>query len=81
MLKEALRFVRRGDTLVITKIDLLFDALFRGLGVTTVAEYQVQNLDAKTNEKAAVHPWKDQQTQIPQREMQEQDGLRQKQAQ
>ncbi|MGR9131733.1 virion core protein, T7 gp14 family [Rhizobium leguminosarum] len=61
---------------------LLVGALsFAVSGVKAVAEYQAQNQEAKANEKASVQTWKDQQTQISQREMQEQDALRQKQTQ
>jgi len=56
--------------------------LSMGVGVAqSVAQYSAGNQEAKANEKASVQAWKDQQTQITQREMQEQDALRQKQTQ
>jgi hypothetical protein len=56
--------------------------LSAGLGVAqTVASYSAQRQESKTNADNSVQAWKNNQEQITQREMQEQDALRQKQTQ
>lgn len=50
-------------------------------GAQAVSQYAAQNQEAETNQKNAEQAWRDQQDQITQREMQEQDALRQKQTQ
>lgn len=47
----------------------------------SIAQYSAQQAEYKQNEQNSIQAWKDTQTQITQREMQEQDALRQKQAQ
>lgn len=46
-----------------------------------VAQYSAQKAEYKQNEANSIQAWKDQQAQITQREMQEQDALKQKLAQ
>ncbi len=50
-------------------------------GVQAAAQYSAKREEATTNANNSVEAWKDQQTQLTQREMQEQDALRQKQTQ
>lgn len=47
--------------------------------VQSIAEYSAQKAESKANEQNAIEAWKNQQTQLTKRAMQEEDALRQKQ--